>query len=151
MNAYVDLCENCYNDLYRIAYLTMGDVVVASELVEKTCVRGVHICADVKDQRGIKIALTGALYRFLFDKLRTYVPKALNGKDPFAIYTAQERLLVLMRFKSGLRLSELSNALAMPAEEISKKVSYIIVGVSQEFRESKRELRCYLSQRSSCC
>ena len=126
MNAYVDLCENCYSDLYCIAYLAMGDVAVASELVEKTCVRGVHICAHLKDQRGIKIALTGELYRYSLEKLLTYVPKAFNGKDPLANYTAQERLLVLMRFRSGLRLSELSNALAIPADEISRKISQIL-------------------------
>ena len=126
MNAYVDLCENCYSDLYRIAYLTMGDVAVASELVEKTCVRGVYICAHMKDQRGIKIALTGELYRLSLEKLLTYVPKALNGKNPLINYTAQERLLLLMRFRSGLRLSELSNALTIPAEEISRKVSHIL-------------------------
>ena len=126
MNAYVDLCENCYSDLYCIAYLAMGDVAVASELVEKTCVRGVHICAHLKDQRGIKIALTGELYRFSLEKLLTYVPKALNDKNPLANYTAQERLLVLMRFRSGLRLSELSNALAIPADEISRKISQIL-------------------------
>ena len=126
MNAYVDLCENCYSDLYCIAYLAMGDVAVASELVEKTCVRGVHICAHLKDQRGIKIALTGELYRYSLEKLLTYVPKAFNGKDPLANYTAQERLLVLMRFRSGLRLSELSNALAIPVDEISRKISQIL-------------------------
>lgn len=126
MSAYVDLCENCYSDLYCIAYLTMGDGAVASELVEKTCVRGVHICAHMKDQRGIKIALTGELYRYSLEKLLTYVPKAFNGKDPLANYTAQERLLVLMRFRSGLRLSELSNALAIPADEISRKISQIL-------------------------
>ena len=132
MNAYVRLCESCFEDLYRAAYLAMGDTVVASELVEKTCVQGVYLCARLRDLRAIKIVLTGEMYRRGLEKLLTFTPKENEIEKRFPGISASDRLLLMIRYKSGLRLDELSIALSASPEDISKRVSRILCAARLE-------------------
>ncbi|MBP3647519.1 MAG: hypothetical protein J6K55_13970 [Clostridia bacterium] len=122
MGSYIRLCEECFEDLYKVAYLTIGDAGIASELVEKVCVRGVHLCERMKELREIKIALSGELYRLCLEKLLFYPPAAVGSAGKLKGFSPQDRLLLMLRYKSGLRLSELSQAIAMPQKEISDRI-----------------------------
>ena len=62
-NTYEVICERCVADLYRVAYLTLVDSVLAERIVTQTCVACVHTCGSSEDPVEIRYCLLTDLCR----------------------------------------------------------------------------------------
>jgi len=126
MDRYLDMCELCFCDLYRLALLTTGNPDAASSLVEQTCVKGVHACGNMRDARDVKIELTGILFRLANEMRIAYRPGQPGYSEKLAGLTHTDRALLIFRHCSGLRLSEFSRAIGVSAEHVSSLLSGIM-------------------------
>lgn len=126
MDRYLEMCELCFHDLYRIALLVTGDPDAASGLVEKTCVKGVHVCGNMLGARDVKIELTGILFRLANGMRSSYRPGQPGYSEKLADLTHSDRALLIFRHCSGLRLSEFSRAIGITAEHISSLLGDIM-------------------------
>lgn len=124
MKRYLELCEPCFADLYRMAILATGNKARAEALVRETCVEGVKVCARLRTVREVKLALTGMLFRRCAGETdlcgASVLPEAFRGMD------AQTRLLLAARFCAGLRFAEVCAALEMEEAELHEKIGEIL-------------------------
>ena len=126
MDRYLDMCELCFRDLYRLALLTTGNPDAASSLVEQTCVKGVRTCVNMRDARDTKIELTGILFRLVNEMRIAYRPGQPGYSEKLAGLTHSDRTMLIFRHCSGLRLSEFSRAIGVSAEHISSLLGDIM-------------------------
>ena len=123
MERFPELCEYCFQDLYRTAVLITGEEMTASSLVEKTCVKGVHACRKMNDLRRIKTELTGILFELCNERTNSYRPGQRGYIEQLAELDSYERAVVIFRHCSGLRISELCMAIGAPNHHISTILS----------------------------
>lgn len=119
MRRYAELCESCFADLYRTAVLVAGNSEKAAELVERTCVKGVRDCDDMRDVRTVKTELTGILFKLCNEMRFSYLPGQKGYTEMLAKLDSYERAVVIFRHCSGLKASEFSRAIGMPPEYMS--------------------------------
>lgn len=125
MKNYPALCEMCFQDLYRAAVLCTGDEGIASRLVERTCVRGVHACDGMHDARMVKIELTDILFRLCIEQKNEYVPGQRGYCEQMASFDKYERAMIIFRHCSGLKAAEFAMAIGMTAEYASQLLTQV--------------------------
>lgn len=123
MGRYAELCENCFADLYRTAVLVTGNPELAASLVERTCVRGVHTCYDMRNVRTIKTELTGILFRLCNELSLSYQPEQKGYSKLLAGLDSYDRAFIIFRHCSGLKASEFGKAIGMPTEHMSELIA----------------------------
>lgn len=119
MRRYAELCECCFADLYRTAVLVTGKAELATELVERTCIRGVHACDRMQDIREVKTELTGILFRLCNELDLSYHPGQKGYSELLAGLDSYDRAIIIFRHCSGLKASEFGEAIGMPVEHMS--------------------------------
>lgn len=125
MGRYVELCESCFADLYRTAVLVTGKPELATELVERTCIRGVHNCKRMQSVREVKTELTGILFRLCNELNLSYDPEQKGYSHMLAVLDSYDRAIIIFRHCSGLKASEFGKAIGMPAEHMSSLLAQL--------------------------
>ena len=123
---YEQACSRCIDDLYHIAYLILMDTDIAEKLVTEICVAGVHKYDNLEDEAEIRFRLTSDLYHRLKRRLWFFAPNTDPLSEQLQGLTKQERLIIVMRFSSGLSAAESGRILGLSREEYCKRVNEII-------------------------
>ena len=123
---YEQACSRCIDDLYHIAYLILMDTDIAEKLVTEICVAGVHKYDNLEDEAEIRFRLTSDLYHRLKRRLWFFAPNTDPLPEQLQVLTKQERLIIVMRFSSGLSAAESGRILGLSREEYCKRVNEII-------------------------
>ena len=123
---YEQACSRCIDDLYHIAYLILMDTDIAEKLVTEICVAGVHKYDNLEDEAEIRFRLTSDLYHRLKRRLWFFAPNTDPLPEQLQGLTKQERLIIAMRFSSGLSAAESGRILGLSREEYCKRVNEII-------------------------
>ena len=123
---YEQACSQCIDDLYHTAYLALVDADVAEKLVTAVCVVGVHKYDHLEDEAEIRFRLTSDLYLRVKRRLWFCTPNADALPKPLQTLTKQERLVVAMRFSSGLTAMESGRILGVTQDEYRKRVNEIM-------------------------
>lgn len=126
LSIYEQACSQCIDDLYHVAYLALVDADTAEKLVTEICVSGVHKYGNIEDEAEIRLRLTADLYRRIKRRLWFYIPDNTVLPKPLQTLTKHERLLVAMRFSSGLSAAESGRILRLSQDEYRKNVSEIM-------------------------
>lgn len=106
MDVYEEACAQYIDDLYRIAYIALGDADEAAQIVETVCKAGVRTCRGCQNAPEIRIRLVGDLYRRCADRLPAAASASLP--EPLRALSAADRLVLILRTLSGLSDTELS-------------------------------------------
>ena len=123
---YEHACSLCIDDLYHTAYLVLVDAEVAEKLVTEICVAGVHKYDDLEDEAEIRFRLTSDLYRRLKRRLWLCTPNTDALPEQLQGLTKQERIIVAMRFSSGVSAAESGRILGLELNEYRKTISEIM-------------------------
>lgn len=123
---YEQACSQCIDDLYHTAYLVFVDSTAAEKLVTEICVAGVHKYGNMEDLTEIRICLTSDLYNRAKRRLWCFTSNTNALPDPLQVLTKQERLLVAIRFSSGLSSDQSGRILGLTQEQYRKVISDII-------------------------
>ena len=123
---YEQACSRCIDDLYHTAYLVLVDADAAKKLVTEICVSGVHKYDNLEDEAEIRFRLTSDLYHRLKRRLRFFIPNTDALPEQLQILTKQERLVVAMRFSSGLSATDSGNIVGLSQERFRIVVSDIM-------------------------
>ncbi len=123
---YEQTCSKCIDDLYHMAYLALADAGEAEEFVTEICVAGVHKYNRFEDEAEIRFRLTSDLYHRIKRRLWFTTPNASALPDQLQLLTKQERLIVALRFSSGLVVSESARILGLTQDEFRKCVNEIM-------------------------
>ena len=123
---YEQACSRCIDDLYHTAYLVLVDADAAEKLVTEICVAGVHKYDNLEDEAEIRFRLTSDLYHRLKRRLWFFAPNTDPLSEQLQGLTKQERLIIAMRFSSGLSAAESGRILGLSREEYCKRVNEII-------------------------
>lgn len=123
---YEQACSRCIDDLYHTAYLVLVDADAAEKLVTEICVAGVHKYDHLEDEAEIRFRLTSELYHRVKRKLWFCTPNTDVLPEQLQVLTKQERLIVAMRFSSGLSVEDSVRILGMTLDEYRKRVTDIM-------------------------
>ena len=123
---YEQACSQCIDDLYHTAYLILVDADAAEKLVTEICVAGVHKYANLEDEAEIRFRLTSDLYRRVKRRLWFTTPNTDALPEQLRVLTKQERLIVAMRFSSGVSAAESGRILRLELNEYRKTISEIM-------------------------
>ena len=123
---YEQACSQCIDDLYHTAYLVLVDAHAAEKLVTEICVAGVHKYANLEDEAQIRFRLTSDLFRRLKRRLWFTTPNTDALPEQLQVLTKQERLIVAMRFSSGLSVADSGRILGVSREEYRKRINEIM-------------------------
>lgn len=123
---YEQACSQCIDDLYNTAYLVLVDADAAEKLVTEICVAGVHKYDHLEDKAEIRFRLTSDLYHRLKRRLWFFAPNTDPLPEHLQVLTKQERLIVAMRFSSGLPIMETGRILGLSPDEYRKRVNNIM-------------------------
>lgn len=123
---YEHACSLCIDDLYHTAYLVLLDADAAEKIVTEICVAGVHKYDHLEDEADIRFRLTSDLYHRLKRRLWFCTPNTDVLPEQLQVLTKQERLIVAMRFSSGLSAAESERILGVSREEYCKRVNEIM-------------------------
>ena len=126
LTLYEQACSKCIDDLYHTAYLVLVDADAAEKLVTQICVAGVHKYDHLEDEAEIRFRLTSDLYHRLKRRLWFFAPNTDPLSEQLQGLTKQERLIIAMRFSSGLSAAESGRILGLSREEYCKRVNEII-------------------------
>ena len=124
--AYVQTCSKCFDDLYRMAYLAFADTSEAEKLVTEICVAGVHKYNCFEDEAEIRFRLTADLYHRIKRRLWFTTPNASSLPEQLQVLTKQERLIVALRFSSGLVASDSARILGLTQDEYRRRINEIM-------------------------
>lgn len=125
-SAYEQACSRCIDDLYHTACLVLVDADAAEKLVTEICVAGVHKYSDLEDEAEIRFRLTFDLYHMLKRRLWIFTLKTDALPEQLRLLTKQERLIVAMRFSSGLSAEDSVRILGLQLDEYRKTISEIL-------------------------
>lgn len=114
---YEQTCSQCIDDLYHMAYLALVDADAAEKLVTEICVAGVHKYDYLEDEAEIRFRLTSDLYRCIKRRLWFCTPNTDALPEQLQILTKQERLIIAMRFSSGLSMMETGQILGFSPDK----------------------------------
>lgn len=123
---YEQACSQCIDDLYHTAYLVLVDADAAEKFVTEICVAGVHKYANLEDEAEIRFRLASDLYRRVKRRLWFCTPDTDALPEQLQVLTKQERLIVAMRFSSGVSAAESGRILGAELNEYRKTISEII-------------------------
>lgn len=123
---YEQACSQCIDDLYRTAYLVLVDADAAEKLVTEICVAGVHKYDHLEDEAEIRFRLTSDLYHRVKRRLWFCTPNTDALPEQLQVLTKQERLVVAMRFSSGLSAAESGRILGLSVDEYRKRINDIM-------------------------
>ncbi len=123
---YEQACSRCIDDLYHIAYLILMDTDIAEKLVTEICVAGVHKYDNLEDEAEIRFRLTSDLFHRVKRRLWFCTQNTDALPEQLQVLTKQERLIVAMRFSSGLSAAESGRILGLSREEYCKRVNEIM-------------------------
>jgi len=123
---YEQACSQCIDDLYHTAYLVLVDAEVAEKLVTEICVAGVHKYANLEDEAEIRFRLASDLYRRVKRRLWFTTPNTDALPEQLQVLTKQERLIVAMRFSSGVSAADSGRILGVTPDEYRKRVNDIL-------------------------
>ena len=126
LTLYEQACSQCIDDLYHTAYLVLVDADAAEKLVTEICVAGVHKYANLEDEAEIRFRLTSDLYHRLKRRLWFFTPNTDALPEQLQVLTKQERLIVAMRFSSGVSAAESGRILGVELNEYRKTISEIM-------------------------
>lgn len=123
---YEQACSQCIDDLYHTAYLVLVDADAAEKIVTEICVAGVHKYANLEDEAQIRFCLTSDLYRHVKRRLWFCTPNTDVLPEQLQGLTKQERIIVAMRFSSGVSAAESGRILRLELNEYRKTISEIM-------------------------
>ena len=123
---YEQACSQCIDDLYHTAYFVLVDTDAAEKLVTEICVAGVHKYDHLEDEAEIRFRLTSELYHRIKRKLWFCTPNTDVLPEQLQVLTKQERLIVAMRFSTGLSVEDSVRILGMTLDEYRKRVTDIM-------------------------
>ena len=126
LTLYEQACSQCIDDLYHMAYIALVDADAAEKLVTEICVAGVHKYDHLEDEAEIRFRLTSDLYRHVKRRLWFFTPNTDALPEQLQVFTKQERLIVAMRFSSGLPMMETGRILGLSPDEYRKRVNNIM-------------------------
>ena len=126
LTLYEQACSQCIDDLYHTAYLVLVDTDAAEKPVTQICVAGVQKYDHLEDEAEIRFRLTSDLYHRVKRRLRFFTPNTDALPEQLRVLTKQERLVVAMRFSSGLSAAESGRILGLTREEYCKRVNEIM-------------------------
>ena len=133
--AYARACSLCIDDLYRTAYLALADASAAEKLVTGVCADGVNKYRMLETEAEIRFCLAADLYHRVKRRLWLLTPDAHALPEQLQGLTKQERLIVAMRFSSGLSAEDSGRILGLPQGDYRKLVNEIM---GKTMREGKR-------------
>ena len=123
---YEQACSQCIDDLYHTAYLVLVDAHAAEKLVTEICVAGVHKYDHLEDEADIRFRLTSDLYRHVKRRLWFCTPNTDALPEQLQVLTKQERLIVAMRFSSGLSVADSGQILKLSEAEFRRHINDIM-------------------------
>ena len=123
---YEQACSQCIDDLYRTAYLVLVDADAAEKLVTEICVAGVHKYDHLEDEAEIRFRLTSDLYHRVKRRLWFCTPNTDALPEQMQGLTKQERLIVAMRFSSGLSVADSGQILKLSEAEFRRHINDIM-------------------------
>ena len=123
---YEQACSQCIDDLYHMAYIALVDADAAEKLVTEICVAGVHKYANLEDEAEIRFRLASDLYRRVKRRLWFCTPDTDALPEQLRVLTKQERLVVAMRFSSGLSAADSGRILGVTPDEYRRRVNDIL-------------------------
>ena len=124
--AYEQTCSKCIDDLYHMAYLTLVDSGEAERLVTEICVAGVHKYNCFMEESEIRFCLTSNLYHRIKRRLWFTTPNTDALPEQLQALTKQERLIVALRFSSGLVVSESARIIGLTPDEYRRRINEIM-------------------------
>ena len=123
---YEQACSLCIDDLYHTAYLVLLDADAAEKIVTEICVAGVHKYDHLEDEADIRFRLTSDLYHRLKRRLWFCTPNTDVLPEQLQVLTKQERLIVAMRFSSGVSAADSGRILGVTPDEYRRRVNDIL-------------------------
>ena len=126
LTLYEQACSQCIDDLYHTAYLVLVDADAAEKIVTEICVAGVHKYDHLEDEVEIRFRLTSDLYHRVKRRLWFCTPNTDALPEQLQVLTKQERLVVAMRFSSGLSAAESGRILGLSVDEYRKRINDIM-------------------------
>ena len=123
---YEQACSLCIDDLYHTAYLVLLDADAAEKIVTEICVAGVHKYDHLEDEADIRFRLTSDLYRRVKRRLWFCTPNTDVLPEQLQVLTKQERLIVAMRFSSGVSAADSGRILGVTPDEYRRRVNDIL-------------------------
>ena len=126
LTPYEQACSQCIDDLYHIAYLALVDADAAEKLVTEVCVAGVHKYSDLGEEAAIRFRLTTDLYHRVKRRLWFCTPNTDALPEQLQVLTKQERLIVAMRFSSGLSVADSGRIVGLSVDEYRKRINDIM-------------------------
>lgn len=124
--AYEQACSQCIDDLYRTAYLVLVDADAAEKFVTEICVTGVHKYEQLEDEAEIRFRLTSDLFHRVKRRLWFCTPNTDALPEQMQGLTKQERLIVAMRFSSGLSVADSGQILKLSEAEFRRHINDIM-------------------------
>lgn len=124
--SYEQVCSQCIDTMYHIAYVAMADERIAEEIVTKVCVSGVHKYNKC-DVETVKFRLFAELYRRCRRKLWFHKPASHSLPPLLQMLTNHDRLLLAIFFLSGLSQDYVSMIVGVPEEKLETEVREICV------------------------
>ena len=123
---YEQACSQCIDDLYNTAYLVLVDADAAEKFVTEICVAGVHKYDHLEDEAEIRFRLTSDLYHRLKRRLWFFAPNTDPLPEQLQVLTKKERLIVAIRFSSGLSVEDSGQILKLSEAEFRRLVNGVI-------------------------
>lgn len=123
---YEQTCSKCIDNLYHMAYLALADTSEAEKLVTEICVAGVHKYNCFEDEAKIRFRLTSDLYHRIKRRFWFTTPKTDALPAQLQVLTKQERLIVALRFSSGLVVSESARIIGLTPDEYRRRINDIM-------------------------
>ena len=124
--SYEQACSACINDLFHTAYIVLANADAAEKLITKICVAGVHKYDHLEDETKIRFRLTSDLFHRVKRRLWFFTPNTDPLPEQLQVLTKQERLVVAMRFSSGLSVAESGRILGLSVDEYRKRINDIM-------------------------
>ena len=123
---YEQACSKCIDDLYHTAYLVLVDADAAEKFVTEICVAGVHKYDDLEDEAEIRFRLTSDLYHRVKRRLWFCTPSTDALPEQLQVLTKEERLIVAMRFSSGVSVSDSGRILGLSQNEYRNRAYEVL-------------------------
>ena len=123
---YEQACSQCIDDLYHTAYLVLVDADAAEKIVTEICVAGVHKYDHLEDEVEIRFRLTSDLYHRVKRRLWFCTPSTDALPEQLQVLTKKERLIVAMRFSSGVSVSDSGRILGLSQNEYRNR-AYVVL------------------------
>ena len=123
---YEQACSQCIDDLYHTAYFVLVDADAAEKLVTDICVAGVHKYDHLEDEAEIRFHLTSDLYHRAKRRLWFTTPNTDALSEQLQALTKQERLILAMRFSSGVSAAESGQILKLSEAKYRRLVNGVI-------------------------